>query len=335
MSYQHFNKDDRNELSILLQKGYSYRNIGIAINKSPSAISREIKQNSVNGIYNPIKANQKAKKNRLYSKFIGMKVRNCNELEQYVINGLKYKRWTPEEIAGRWNSENHLDQQGNKITISAISIYKYLYSVYGEPLCQYLLSKRQKRKKRNPDKQQQKRELIPDKISINERPVEVSSRAVFAHFEGDTLGKIKIDNEVVAGLLERQSRYLLIMKVPKLKYALDGFNKLLIPYHNIVQSLTLDNGVENIKYQMLKVKTYFCDSYSPWQKGSIENAFKRLRRFIPKKASLKNYSDTDILSFATLMNNTPRKCLNWKTPKEVFDEQILLHSKLLLNPNKI
>jgi IS30 family transposase len=82
----------------------------------------------------------------------------------------------------------------------------------------------------------------------------------------------------------------------------------------------LDNGPENAGYQMLNVPTFFCHPYSAWEKPIIENAFRRLRRYIPKKSCLSLYSDKEILFIIDRMNNIPRKCLGWKTPKEVFFE---------------
>lgn len=331
MNYQHFTQDERNEISILLKKGYSRRDIGEALGKDHSSVSREIFRNKVNGVYDPKKANAKAKAKRSKSKYQGMKVVKNSDLGKRIKENLKDDHWTPEEIAGRWNSENHLDKCGKKIIISAPSIYKYLYSAYGQFLCKYLISKRYaKRKIKEGGKP--KRQLIPNRISIELRPEIVNGRTEFGHFEGDTLGRIKIDTEVIAGLSERMSRYILIRKLPGLKHTVDGFNEMLNPHHDLVKSLTLDNGVENVKWEKLGVDTYFCHPYSSWEKGGMENLFRRLRRFIPKKASLKDYLEEDIISFADIMNNTPRKCLNWKTPKEIFEEQCAL-AKLKINSN--
>ena len=106
------------------------------------------------------------------------------------------------------------------------------------------------------------------------------------------------------------------------------------PYQNIAESLTLDNGIENVRYEELGIKTFFCHPYSSWEKATMENSFGRLRRFIPKGTSLRDYDDEDIKRFAELMNNTPRKCLNYRTPKEVFEEQLIL-KKLSLKANQI
>lgn len=333
MVYQHFTQSDRDEISILLNKDYSQRDIAKALKKNHSSVGREIRNNSVNGIYDPRKANTKARVKRLMSKYQCMKIVKHSALADYIALHLENNHWTPEEIAGRWNNEKHFDRQNRQIIISAPTIYKYLYSVYGQKYCRYLCSRRYRKKKMVPGGKP-KKQMIPNRISIEFRPEIVLERKEFGHFEGDTLGRIKTDSEVIAGLSERMSRFILIRKMSGLKHAMDGFNEMLRPYHNEVKSLTLDNGVENIKWEKLGIATYFCHPYSSWEKGGMENLFKRLRRFIPKKASLKDYSENDIVRFAEIMNNTPRKCLNWKTPKEVFNEHCTLNG-LSVNSNII
>lgn len=98
---------------------------------------------------------------------------------------------------------------------------------------------------------------------------------------------------------------------------MQGFKHLITG--NIVHSLTLDNGVENARHKDLNVRIYFCDPYSSWQKGSVENGIGLIRRFIPKKSDLKDYSHQQIQSFADTINNTPMKVLGYKTPNQVFD----------------
>lgn len=318
--YKHFTKDDRNELAILLKKDYFQKDIAEILRKNPSSISREIRENSVNGEYDPVKAHRKAMVKRLQSKYRGMKIRQHFELEDYVQKKMK-KYWTPEEIAGRWNKKNKkdrkcLDASGKPITITAVSIYKYLYGSYGQHLCKYLLSKGYSPKPRK-DSNKGKKENIPNLVSVHERPGDAGKK--FGNYEGDTLGKIKSDTEVIAGVREKLSRYLILKKLSGLKHTVDGFKVMLNPHQSTLKSLTLDRGLENVRHEEIGTNTYFCDPYSSWQKGGIENDFKRLRRFIPKGSSLRNYTDKDILYYNELMNNTPRKCLNWNTPKEVFE----------------
>jgi len=327
MKYAHFSKSDRLELSILLNRGYSHREIGKSLRKHHSSISREIKDNSVKGRYDPAKAHIKATVKRAKSKYQGMKIREHTELESYVISGIQ-NYWSPEQIAGRIKN---IDT--NIRYVSAPSIYKYLYSRYGQYLHSYLYAKRWRKQKRR-SKKKPRKERIPNRVSIEQRPEIVDQRSRFGDFEGDTLGRIKTDKEVVVGSVERLSRYIMLSKEFGLKYAMDGLNKQFSPYRSLIESLTLDNGLENIHYQKLRVDTFFCHPYASCDKATMENSFGRLRRFIPKKAGLNGYSQQDIASFARTMNNTPRKCLNYRTPKEVFEEQVFL-KRLSLKTNQL
>lgn len=312
MSYSHFKQSDRDEISILLKKGYSHRDIADAIGKDHSSVSREINNHKTKGVYDPRKAEHKARVKRGLSKYQGMKVVNSPGLEIKIAVGLM-AGWSPEEVAGRIAYLNN-----NKAVISAKSIYKFCYSSRGQYLCRYLPGKRYRPKKRNAAKQA--KILIPNRISIDLRPLAVIKQKRFGDFEGDTLGRPKHDSQTLVGAVERKSLYFIGRKVPRLKYSMDGLKYALSPYQKIVKSMTLDNGVENVKYEKLNVQTYFCHPYSSWQKPIIENTFGRLRRFIPKRASLADYTQEQISAIIDMMNDTPRKKLGYRTPTEVFNE---------------
>ena len=312
MSYKHFQGADRLELSILLQKGYSYRDIGRSMRKNASAISRELAKNSTGGVYDPAKAHTKATNKRRFSKYQGMKIAAKPELEIKVAVGLM-AGWSPEEVAGRIALLNN-----GQAIISGKSIYKFCYSSRGQYLCKYLPHRRYRPRKRGAAKPA--KTLIPDRISIDLRPLAVAKQKRFGDFEGDTLGRPKHENETLVGAVERKSLYFVGCKVARLKYSMDGLKNVLSPHQKIVKSMTLDNGVENAGYKKMNVNTYFCHPYSSWEKPVIENTFGRLRRYIPKRASLANYSEKRISDIIEIMNNTPRKKLGYRTPKEVFNE---------------
>jgi len=313
MRYQHLKQEERNEIAILLKKGYSVRDIALALGRNPSSVSREIKRNSVKRKYIPRKAKHKAYVRRKYSKYQGMKIRENQCIENYVEQKLKLS-WSPESIAGRMKSDLG-------ISVHHTVIYKYLYGQYGQHLCKYLRYKRYKKRKRM--KTKSVREIIKNRVFIDQRPKVISLRKRFGDFEGDTLGVPKYTRQTLAGAIERKSRFILARRISRLKNTMEGFKKMFrsLP----VLSLTLDNGVENVRYQELNIPTYFCHSYSSWEKGAIENAFGLIREFIPKKSSLKNYSQSDINAILEIINGRPRKCLSWRTPKEVFQEQFLNH----------
>lgn len=308
-NYQHFSKAERLELSILLEKGYSLRAIGRSMERSHATISRELgRMGRDSPEYNPSKAQQKAQNKRRFSKYQGMKVREDSELEQYVRAKMKLL-WSPERIAGAWFVE-----QG--ACVGKDAIYKYLYSRHGQALCEFLYRKRYCRKKRR--KKKMKHEIIKDRIFIGERPALINDRKRFGDYEGDTMGRPKkASPQTLVVMRERCSRKLFARKVPQLKYAIEGFADLL--QNNPIYSLTLDNGVENARYKDLNIPTYFCDPYSSWQKGTVENGIGLIRRFIPKKADLKDFSQDQIDSFISIINNTPMKILGYQTPNQVFD----------------
>ncbi len=240
-----------------------------------------------------------------------MKVRENPEIERYIEEKIKLD-WSPEAIAGRLP----IDTKG-RLSIHHTSIYKYLYSVYGQRLCQYLQYKRYRKKKRKGT--QKAKEIIKNRVFIDQRPEIINQRVRCGDFELDTLGTPKTSKETLVGIADRKSLYLMAKKIPRLKQAMVAAKRLLNPYR--VFSLTMDNGPENASYQILKVPTFFCHPYSAWEKPIIENAFKRLRRYIPKRSCLSDYTDEQISFIIDRINNIPRKSLGWKTPKEVFFQE--------------
>ena len=317
MSYKHFSKVERLELSILLKKGYSRRAIAKAMGRSHSSVVRELKRNKVKGRYDPSKAHHKAYVKRRESKYIGMKVRGDSVIEHYIWEKMSAEGWSPECIAGRIYRDKG-------IKISYPSIYKYLYrNSYGNYLCKFLKYKRYGKKRRKNKKSV--REMIPHRVWIDVRPEEANSRAEFGHFEADTMGKPKYASpQTLVVVRERKSRKLFAVKVPRLKYTMEGFKKLLSPYQDILESVTFDNGVENVRYEELDLPAYFCHPYSSWEKGGVENGIGIIREYIPKKADLKDYSDDEIIAILDKINNMPMKCLDWLTPNEVFEKELSL-----------
>ena len=306
MRYTHFTKDERNELSILRMKGYSLRAIARVMRKSPSSVSRELGRNAVRGSYDPKKASHKAYVRRKYSKYQGMKIKERIELERYVIAKLML-RWSPEQIAGRWNRET-------KDNLHYSAIYKYLRSVYGFRYAKYL--RRSRRWLSGRRARYVHRQSVARRVFIDARPAIVNYRRRIGDFEGDTLGVPKRSRETLAALLDRKSRYFLARRIARVGLAMNAFKEMAAITHPL--TFTFDNGVENAGYEKLGVPTYFCHPFSSWEKGSLEHAFKLLREFIPKKSVLARYTDEEIDSFISLLNHRPRKCLNYEMPCEIF-----------------
>jgi len=326
MKKGHIKPAEQTEIYILLKKGYSKSDIADALDRCHTSIGREIKRNSENGIYNPRRAAQKARNRRKQSKYQGMKIRGKPELEKYVKEKLKLL-WTPEKIAGRLkNVDIHLPY------ISSKGIYKWLYSSFGQAYCKYLPKQRYNPRKRK-KKKKTKREMIPNRIGIEHRSEAANERREYGHYEGDTIvsGKRHNSTASLSVITERKARYVGLKKIKNLKpktnnRAIKRMGKKLYR-----KTLTLDNGIENKAHEKLAVQMmidiYFCDPYSSWQKGGVENVNGIIRRFIPKGADIADYSDAEIQKIEDYLNHTPRKCLNYKTPYEVMVENNLFLNK--------
>lgn len=317
-SRSHITDSDRSEISILLGKEHSRREIAEALGKSHTSIVREIQRNSTKAGYDPLAAKAKARTRRKQSKHQGMKVEDSAETRQYVVKHLKLHH-TPEEIAGRLkNVDTHVPY------VSHEAIYKWLYSAYGQRYCFLLPSQRFKPRKRSGKKTE--RSMIPNRVGIEERPEEANARSEYGHYETDTIvsGKRSGSKAALDVLVERKARYTRLRRLPNLKPSTNNKALIRMTKDLRISTLTYDNGIENRNHEelalILMIKAYFCNPYSSWEKGTIENTNGRIRRFIPKGADLNDYSDAQIQKIEDWLNHTPRKCLCYKTPYEIMLE---------------
>lgn len=317
----HLTKTERQEIFLLKEKGYSLRGIAAALDRNPSTISREIRRNSVKNYYNPKKAQHKSYVRWKYRKPYLKKIRQNDELERFIRKKLK-REWSPETIAGVWN-------QKNSVHIAPLTIYKYVYSTFGCDLSQYLYSKRERKKKRVP---KPKRKIIPERVWIEERPEIVEKRDRSGDYEGDLIVSRKGDRTVIATIICRSSRLLLAALLPNKKPAVvcKAMQKLL--KDKPLKTVTLDNGIEFREHRQLGCQTYFCHPYSSWEKGSIEYGNRTVRRYIPKKTKLADVTPAELTAIVYRINHTPRKCLNWKTPAEVFAKLSSTSSSVAFKP---
>lgn len=259
------------------------------------------------GEYIPQKAQQKFWNRWQWRKPHMKKIRKNNELEEYIQEKLQ-EGWSPEQIAGRWN-------KFNKYQISFMSIYNYLDSQFGWKFKKCLWYKGKKRKR---GKAKTKKVLIPDRVWIDARPEIVNQRRRFGDYEGDTIVSKRGDTTSLLSILEKLSRYLFIKKIPNRKPDQTQEKITEITKNALVRTMTFDNGVEFAHHNKLSCDTYFCHPYSSWEKGQVEYANRLVRRTFPKKTLMKNITAEKLRISIDKINNTPRKCLNWNTPKEVF-----------------
>lgn len=306
--YKHITKIERYEIAILKEKWYSLRKISKQLWFSVSTISREIKRNSVKWEYKAKKPQIKSYQRRYFSKFQNMKISWNSEFRKYLEQKLK-KGYNPLVIAHTRNIEN------SDFNISHTSIYNFLYSFMWNNLCQYLATKRYNKKKYTI---KTKKEMIKFRTPIENRPENINLRHNKGHFEADLIVSKKGDNSCFLTIIDRKTRLLRAKKLTNKKPS-SVLKELKIFCSELnIESINFDNGLEFGLHHKLWVKTYFCNPYSSWEKGSIENANKMLRRYFPKKSYLRDFSDKQLQKVVEKINSIPRKILDFKSPNELF-----------------
>ena len=242
----------------------------------------------------------------------------CHKIRNFVKNKL-IEGWTPQIIAG------FLTLDSKKIKISHESIYLYIYKKRPD-LVQYLPRAHKKRFKRIPQSNK-KNNRIPNRTPIDQRPEEINNRSEFGHWESDAIVS-KQSKATLSVSVERVSKLVKIKKIKQNKA--DMFSKAIIRQMKPLppwarRSITYDNGSENTQHELindqLNTDSYFCNPYSSWEKGSVENMNGLIRRFLPKKTDFAKITHKRIKEIESLLNNRPRKCLGFKTPAQVFLEQ--------------
>ena len=190
------------------------------------------------------------------------------------------------------------------------------------------------------------KKFVTPELLISERPAEVEDRAVPGHWEGDLI--IGLDSSAIGTLVERTTRFTMLLHLPRLEGHGDGprvKNGPALAAHGaevvrdeiarvittlpeqLRRSLTWDQGAEMAEHAQLRVDTglevYFCDLHSPWQRGSNENTNGLLRQYFPKGTDLSRYPREDLEAVALALNTRPRKTLGWRTPAEALNELLL------------
>ena len=242
------------------------------------------------------------------------------KLKKYVDDRLK-EGWSPEEIAGRL-FEYPPDEVASckDKTVSYESIYNYIYEGEGRfgGLYKFLRRKQCKRKKEKARKQGVKT-ILKERISIHQRPEVVTNRERFGDWETDSV--IFKGDCILSVQQERKSRVCRLHKCED-KTALASEEALRDSIESLPadlwRTITRDNGSENALHQETEVPSYFCDTYSSWQKGGVENLNGLIREYFPKRSNLDMVAERYIWEIQEKLNNRARKCLNYLTPNEVL-----------------
>ena len=324
-AYEQLSFEERCEIAELRRTGRSVRQIAAALDRAPSSISRELKRNtgSQPAGYRPAYAQAQTEAMR----WSGSRLDRNSALRERVLTDLA-QGCSPAQVVGR------LKLEAGKSVIGCETIYRFIYAQirrtndYGWR--RYLPRAKSQRGWRR-GKGGSPASFIKDRISIDKRPKAALDRQQPGHWEADFMLFSRYGQSVLV-LHERSSRFTALVKTDnrQAEPTAQLLAQLLTPLpKRLRRTLTFDNGTEFAEHHRLNrepgLATFFCDPHAPWQKGGVENAIGRLRRFLPRKTDLDILDPAEIASSARAYNHIPRKCLDFQTPAEVFSQ--VLHFK--------
>src|SRR5262245_56382536 len=310
---------EREDISRGIASGCSMRTIAQQVRRAPSTISREVARHGRRAQYRAGQADSQAWESARRPKPCLLAT---HRQLQAIVAGKLVQDWSPQQISGSLKMEYPNDES---LRVSHETIYRSLFiqarGALKEELVRHLRSKRRIRRSKHASAHGHSQGRIVDAISIRERPAEVDDRAVPGHWEGDLLRGA--GNSHVITLVERASRFCTLRKVA----SKDTATVVAALIEHVQQlpaalrrSLTWDRGLEMAQHKTFTmatdVKVYFCDPQSPWQRGSNENTNGLLRQYLPKKADLSSYSQSDLDEIALRLNQRPRQTLGFHTPAD-------------------
>ncbi len=323
MSYSHLTHYERVVITYLKMTGASQAEVARRVNRSPGTISRELRRNrDVFDNYHYEPAHEMARQRRTDS--VKRPVTDDLELMAHIEAKLR-ARWSPEQIAGRLATQPPKRLAGK--TLHHATIYRWIWgdSRRAERLKRYLRVGCKPRRK--PYGKPSKRGQIPNRTPIAERPDVVEQRQRLGDWEGDTVvGKGR--SGYVMTNVDRASRYLIARKLERptataVEGAMVDSMRRLPPDKRRTQ--TFDNGREFARHESisrrLALAVYFADPYSSWQRGTNENTNGLLRQYLPKTREFATLTDHELAGYIWQLNNRPRKCLDYRTPAEVFHQR--------------
>jgi IS30 family transposase len=305
------------------KQGYKQKEIALTINKDKSVVSRELKRNC-DKRSNKYEAELAQRKYQQRQRDKPKHIHFTEEVKQ-CVNSLLNKDYSPEQISHRTKKEG-------KTCVSTERIYQYVWKDKKEGGTLYVHLRHKGRKYRKRGNAKDTRGIIKDRVGIEQRPAIVNKKERLGDLEIDTV----IGQNHKGALLTINDRVSSMTWIAKLngKNANELAQKtieVLTPYQKIMNTITADNGKEFADHKIisagLKVDFYFAKPYHSWERGANENTNGLIRQYFPKSSSFENISDLDVLRVQEILNNRPRKKLNFLTPNEFFN-LILFNQKV-------
>lgn len=324
--YNHLSLVERHQIARLRDAKVPALEIAIRLSRHVSTIHRELRRNRTDagawlrGYFAIAAQAVSDHRRRRCSKMFNVRL---NMLRAYIVQRLR-DSWSPDQISG------YLRRKGcGPGYVCPETIYRYVYSAAGrsDGLPGLLPTRRVRRRKRYA--RRPRGAHIPFQNTIAARPPEINARTSVGHWECDLLMFTKVSGQHnVTTLVERSSRFVFLIKNRSRHSTgvMDGVAARLEPLPGpLRQTITFDRGTEFAFYTRLKqrlgIESYFCKPQAPWQKGTVENTNGRIRRYLTGDTALASLSQTHFDQLASALNAVPRKCLNYRSPREVFESR--------------
>ena len=277
-----------------------------------STIWDELHRNPVHGYYDPLKAHHKAYVRRKYAKYQGMKIVQHKGLRREVTDRLMDDQ-SPEAIAGY--IKNH---RRDLPSTSKDGIYRFIASVYGRRIEYHRKHKKARRRGGRP-----KSASLHHRVFIDQRPRNIEQRRHIGDAEADFIVSGKTGKGILLVVADRKSRAVFLERIlhGTIAKVHAAFVRIKRRFPEL-KTLTMDNDILFAHHEelakLLKVTIYFCHPYHSWEKGTVENANKVIRRDIPKGSDISRYSKRFINALEEKLNRRPMKCVNYRSPQEVL-----------------
>jgi transposase, IS30 family len=354
--YKQLIRDERVSIATLHNLGISMRQIALTLGIDPSTVSREIKRNKSqeSGIYNASSAQKLSQQRRTQTNKNQLtKIKRGSNLWKYIVDKMTIDNWSPQQIAGRMKIDwDNLHKPGCleplEYTVSHETIYEWIYSLapnkdsndnkdkkydpyykldleLKNKLTLTLRYNKGKYRRRHGTRQRRQECEEMKKNRIDKRPAIVETRKRIGDWEGDTIVGGEKTQHILTHV-DRRSGYLLADKLDRataLETQLKTISRFRLLPEEKKHTITYDNGVQFSLHQGTEQKSgihiFFAYPYHSWERGTNENTNGLLRQYFPKKTPFNNITQEDIDQVVNLINNRPRKRLNYLTPHEVFE----------------
>jgi len=309
MSYTQLTQEQRYQIHALLKMGHRQTEIAKCLEVHKSTISRELRRNKGLRGYRPKQAHRKAMSRRDHTR------RRIQSKTWRLIEAKIRMDWSPEQISG-WLKRHRA------VEISHEWIYQYILAdkQAGGWLYRHLCFQKKRRKRYG---SYDRRGKLPNRVSIEERPGIVDKRQRLGDWEVDTIVG-KGHRQAIVSLTDRKSRLVLLQKVDRRTADLvsEAVISLLHPFGKHLHTITGDNGKEFAEHERisheLNTDFFFAHPFAAWERGTNENMNGLVRQYIPKQREFDAITHLELLFITHRLNHRPRKCLDFRTPFEIF-----------------